>query len=140
MTAHLNQDYLENSFSQIRGISGFKLNPTALEFKYRIRKYESLLIIAALNIPQDLPILDVKNPFNEVAHKQLEDMDWESEVKDICIDNVTFIDRADEGGAEYVSGYLAKVFLQDYPEMSKVGSDKECLPFWVNFFIKLWPC
>jgi len=38
MTSHLNQDFLENLFSTIRGQSGFKLNPTALEVKYRLKK------------------------------------------------------------------------------------------------------
>ncbi|OXA37408.1 Transposable element P transposase [Folsomia candida] len=37
LTSRLNQDYLENIFSQIRGLNGFKLNPDALEFMYRMK-------------------------------------------------------------------------------------------------------
>jgi hypothetical protein len=38
MTARLNLDYLENLFSQIRGLGGQIRDPTVLDFKYRIKK------------------------------------------------------------------------------------------------------
>jgi hypothetical protein len=51
--SHLNQDHLENIFSQIRGLGGFNNNPTALEFRHRIKK---LICSKALLVPESASV------------------------------------------------------------------------------------
>lgn len=155
LTARLNQDYLENLFSQIRGINGFKNNPDALEFMYRMK---SIVCNSNLNSPttgsvqpdaEESAMLSSKvlrtlmtntpvvNPssvgMNETQREQLDQFDWEIELIELRAENLTMSQRAESGGMEYCAGFLAQKFRNDYPQLSTRGLGESRSPFWVDF-------
>lgn len=155
LTARLNQDYLENLFSQIRGINGFKNNPDAVEFMYRMK---SIICNSNLNSPntssvqQDaeesamlsskvLRTLMTSAPnttpssiqMNETQLNQLDEFDWDIELIEPRAEDMTMSQRAEAGGLEYCAGFLAQKFRNDYPQLSTRGIGESRSPFWVDF-------
>jgi Transposase protein len=145
MTAHLNQDFLENTFSSIRGQSGFKLNPTAIEIKNRIKKVlfsrsfykcqnssvsiddeQNSQMSSSWTMTRMLNVLTKDSPNSS-------DVVEESAVKakfvqiglsginsQISVNsrssNSCVEEKCELAGMEYVAGYLASKLLEDHPE------------------------
>jgi hypothetical protein len=160
MTARLNQDYLENLFSQIRGLGGQSRDPTALDFKYRIKKVicsRSLLTPGTTSVRadedaimlsekifsqmynEDLNIESVKtrNPpgpkLSETQLERLTELDWNVVPRVTEMEDLRYNDRCEEGGKEYVAGYIAVQFLQEHPELSRIGAGETRFGFWVKY-------
>jgi hypothetical protein len=160
MTARLNQDYLENLFSQIRGLGGQSRDPTALDFKYRIKKVicsRSLLTPGTTSVKadEDAVMLSEKifsqmynedpginhvktreQPGPKLSEFQLDrltDLDWNVIPRVTEMEDVSYNDRCEEGGKEYVAGYIAVQFLQQHPELSRIGAGEMRSGFWVKY-------
>jgi hypothetical protein len=160
MTARLNQDYLENLFSQIRSLGGQNRNPTALDFKYRIKKViccRSLVTPGTTSVKSDTDAVMLSEKIfsemcndnidmedlstrqaaaprlDEIRLERLTDLDWNVTPHATAMEDLRYNERCEEGGKEYVAGYIAAHFLQDHPELSRIGAQEERSGFWVQY-------
>jgi hypothetical protein len=165
LTSRLNQDHLENFFSQIRGVGGFNMNPTALELKHRIKKIiccntltvpktasvrrdsedvgmvsEQLFSRLVASEQQTMEKLSTRNPSSEIltqeAIDRLTSIDWTVTLQNIAMEDLSCDERSHYGGIEYVAGFIANKFIERYPELSNVGSGEISSGFWVSFLAR----
>jgi hypothetical protein len=162
LTARLNQDHLENFFSQLRGVGGFNMNPTALEVKHRMKKLicsNTILVPETASVRQDsedvgmigsqlfsklisaeqqtIEHLSTRNTFTEIlleeAVDRLTSIDWSIHPINLQMEDFSRHDRSELGGIEYVAGFIAKELLEKHPLLSRVRSQEEPGNFWVAF-------
>jgi len=157
MTSHVNQDYLENYFSQIRSMGKLHSNPTAVEFQHRIKKLisgKSLLTpyTACVKQQEDTGMISTrlfkqlvsnkpsieKLSTNHISNKlpadlvidSLTNLDWNVNETDLGLYDCPQNDRSDEGGLEYVAGFISSKFKEKYPELMD-SADR--IGFWVRY-------
>jgi hypothetical protein len=49
------------------------------------------------------------------------------------MEDLRYRDRCEEGGKEYVAGFIAAHFVQEHPELSRLGSHEDKSGFWVQY-------
>lgn len=146
MTSHVNQDFVENSFGIIRGMGGFNLKPTQVDVIHRIKKLivgrrfnqsmgtnsnttedqnflSSNSLLALMTVEEE-----EKFPFRSpvVQNNMIEDiLDIESHVesKDINLKDLGLYDKCEEGGKEFVAGFITKTLGNKCPELVKNPSE-----------------
>jgi len=158
LTSRLNQDYLENIFSQIRGMGRLHATPTALEFQYRVKRVicsNILFVPKTASVEPDLDVSEKFNYFHELIRTdesipqvytresnkesnverildKLTDLEWNVESEVATLNSLGYNQRSEEGGKEFVAGYITKRFLLDHPEMSRSGSGETESGFWIQ--------
>lgn len=120
MTSRLNQDCLENYFSQIRSLGGHNCNPTAYEFhsSFKIACVNSLtnvkknkncqddddsFLIELIKAPSEEKIMLTDEEFNEIL------INLESKVDSADVN----FDFVEENVIAYLAGYVAKKVLKE---------------------------
>lgn len=155
MLSHLNQDFLENVFSLIRGFGGFNANPNGVQFKYRLRK----LVVSwnlgnknGLDVDYDTLVKDISSSFlpdafsnnssaedgySEDVLQQLLYVDPVVDaVKDYEVGNMDADAIVTEGAQEYIAGYISSKFRSAHPELSADLMEEEKRNLWISSLSK----
>jgi hypothetical protein len=144
LTSHLNQDFVESSFANIRGIGRFNLNPNAVEMKSRVRRLvigwnfcsgkntaitqteESLEFVTASKVKaltrqrsSSVPEFMMETEEVEVAWA---DIDPDVNVQSEELEFKTAAELCLDGGREYFAGFLAKKLHEKFPELASNSS------------------
>ena len=136
LTARLNQDYIENFFSLIRGIGGFHMNPNPTETMSRLKAValsQNLKHSNNISVRQEDIETESKGKIaslffdfeQESIHflenteiQELEEMKLNSESWSEFNYNLTSKQNCEFGGKEYIAGFLASKFVLQYPELA----------------------
>jgi len=157
--ARLNQDHLENFFSQIRGLGGFNSNPTALEFQYRMKRLvtsHALLTPTTSSVCTDnddcemissrlfhylsedcssMPIVTSRDPpaplLSDAIVDRLTAIDWNPKSHTVRIEDIAYSQRSEVGGMEYVSGFVARKLKNAHPDLERTSEG--VTGFWIDF-------
>ena len=115
LTSRLNQDCIENLFSQVRALGGNKTHPTSVDFINRIR---SISLCKNVNSIVENSSVELASEDEFISVEQLSDVpcSFEPDVpdSDMIIDDevVTSHDESDER-INYVAGYICKQWNLD---------------------------
>jgi hypothetical protein len=151
ITTHLNQDFVENSFSVIRGIGHFNLNPNPVDLKYRIKKMivgwnfgtgnnkcvasESCQEFVSSSKLRALAIGSPSSSVNDLSLSEEIELNMLEIDKDIYPAETTHsnLDEiSSEGGKEYVAGFIARKFMESYPKWISNVNLSDSSGFWVH--------
>lgn len=147
LTHRLNQDLVENFFSQIRTRGGLHDHPSPLDCIYRIRMIilgknpgviqrqtntidadqDEFIVAKALNKAQ------ITIPESSCLPAELHTKDLENEQ----ISHAEIVQQSEEDGLEYIAGYIAKKFKDKYPYLGnfthKIDTEHNyTVPSWVR--------
>ncbi len=151
MLARFNQDFLESVFSVIRSYGGFNANPNCVQFKHRLRKlvlawnfsnktdlhvdYDTLMReLRSSFVPEvfaDLPS-EVETYMEDTLQQTLYVDPNVDIVNDYSIEAMDDGEIIQEGGKEYIAGYIAAKLRCERPELSADLMDLERRNLWVS--------
>jgi len=150
MTHKVNQDVLENVFSRLRSFGHFHTNPCATEVITRIKKLllswnfidskETSVAIESDENPGYDCVNFIKTPSCVIASEPF-DLETEERIAmispdvvptSLAIEDFGYLGRIEEGGVEYVSGYIAGELRKSFPELCKTGAGEDRESFWVG--------
>ena len=143
MTSRLNQDFVENSFGIIRGAGGFNMKPDQVQCINRVKRIivgkrfnksmatntqscedQTFLSSASLkclvSAPKDMNSLNFQFP--DSIQEEIDEIDTSVHIKDVNFNDLSLYGRCEEGGREYVAGFIAKKLLDQYPELARKPS------------------
>jgi len=146
MTARLNQDYVENTFGILRGAGGFDMKPDQVQSIRRVRRAivgkrfnhslgtntqseedQTFISSASLKYLFSAPAEDFSgtqtNPLSEDMVIHFEEIDANVTVKDVSFTDLSLYEKCEQGGKEYVAGFIAEKLLEKYPELARHYSE-----------------
>jgi hypothetical protein len=62
-------------------------------------------------------------PFSHAVEEEIADIDPEVEIKDISIHDLSIYEKCEEGGKEYVAGFISAKLMEKYPDLSRHRSE-----------------